>query len=714
MVALWSARPSTVDLMRKDVDIAETEFLIIDPYWSREPLVRTLFLTLTPRMPAQVVCPNGPVKGQESNNKMWWAETLQRVVNLGQSSVRLVVQDVAFELDLDKLVWADVVSTVERVLWEENDGSQTTRDEQSELTPRLAFKCNWETDAFIAQLFSKLFLRGFLADHLLEGWTIVVNAIQPSSAELPDPKRTIVLRMEPDCDDYLQTRWDEWLTRYPTLTTKADFAYWGEHKFHLNPIEWHLPLTCEQAMEGVWDKGHVSGALHPVSAVCSAQGFMLGHQWRLQFLRLWYGRLQTTGVPPLVLWGKDGDLGMPSVYKGSLPAYDKSQALDTFRYTFAGENCQKNNYVTEKLWDAVLTETVCFYHGPPVHEWLEPDSYVSLSDNLETAFSQMCSTVQADRYVDVHLPALRRTKTDLMCRWSLQARVRDVVHWHTVGCSIKIINLLSRPDRWARFQQNARQVNLLPHQYERFDAIDGSKLDYTLETSVSHIDMENILRPLRTGEIGVINSHVQLWKDVVKSGRPCLVMEDDVVFGPPAGWTQQEQEHPNRNVDYATLNWWDQLRSMFSRLPDHWDYAALGWNNKPRCKTRSYETRRNKGRWLLMTELFRDSLTVGYTDLTAAEVNLDDGFGSFGGGTYAYLVSPSGAAKLLSHKCIMPVDYHIMQMVREGILVRAYAYSAPIVHGVVATLTNKNDSDIQRTSYVFLKAHADKFKGYLA
>ena len=66
-------------------------------------------------------------------------------------------------------------------------------------------------------------------------------------------------------------------------------------------------------------------------------------------------------------------------YKGSLPYHHKDMALINYKYTFNAENHNINNYVTEKLYDAILSETLCFYNGAPnVREIVNPMCYVEL------------------------------------------------------------------------------------------------------------------------------------------------------------------------------------------------------------------------------------------------------------------------------------------------------------------------------------------------
>jgi len=625
--------------------------------------------------------------------------------------VRLVTNGVGFDIDIDTTPWSQIRDAVEKIL----DSELTRDDSVTQSTPimtpvhlsptsssptssLLTFRCHNISDQEITTMFTKLFSPTFLRDPLLSGWTVLINTPHVDDMRTVfDPSKTIVLRMEPECDLSEDVYWEGWLGRYfPNRnggydrSIKSTFAFWGDNHHHLNTIEWHLNISLEELLIKDWKKERLStettdGLLHPVSAICSSKSFMDGHKWRLEFMRKWYDRTDPDSphssssgspLPPLHLWGRDGDLGMPRVYRGVLQTHDKTLALSEYQYTFACENCVRSNYVTEKLWDALMTDTLCFYYGPDVSPWVEPHAVIQLDANHDRALEQMSQVVRANQFHTLHLPAIQRTRQQLLTRWSLQCRVRDVVLWKTIDPRIVVLNLPRRTDRRQLFQQRAQQVGLFPTQYEWFEATEGvNRNDWP-----QYIDAENA-RVLRVGEVGVISSHCRIWQEVVQTNRACLVFEDDVMFG-------------SGDVDLSTLTFWDQLWSAFSRLPDHWEWACIGWY-KASSPDRNYETNRNTAHWIKLSDLHRDRLH--------ADVGHDNwGFGSFGGGAFAYFISPQGAQQLLSKKCIHPIDYHVSDMTKQGITPNTYAYSMPLVSAVTAHVNNQEDTDIQRSDFVLL------------
>jgi len=93
------------------------------------------------------------------------------------------------------------------------------------------------------------------------------------------------------------------------------------------------------------------------------------------------------------------------------------------------------------------------------------------------------------------------------------------------------INLKRRPER------NQNMIDLFAKleitDYERIEAVDGNLVDYSKVLKSGMQVCKNWLdpledRPLTTGEVGCILSHIVAWSRIVKSGEPGVVLEDDL------------------------------------------------------------------------------------------------------------------------------------------------------------------------------------------
>ena len=93
------------------------------------------------------------------------------------------------------------------------------------------------------------------------------------------------------------------------------------------------------------------------------------------------------------------------------------------------------------------------------------------------------------------------------------------------------INLENRPERNQNMIDLFTKLNI--ENYERIEAVDGNIVDYSkvlangMQVCKNWIDpLED--RPLTTGEVGCILSHIIAWSRISQSGKPGVVLEDDL------------------------------------------------------------------------------------------------------------------------------------------------------------------------------------------
>ena len=82
-----------------------------------------------------------------------------------------------------------------------------------------------------------------------------------------------------------------------------------------------------------------------------------------------------------------------------------------YRYFFAAENNSEHNFITEKLWEPLLTETLCFYWGcPNAADWVDPRAFIPVDlDDFEQAFETMRGAILANEW-EKRLDVIRREK----------------------------------------------------------------------------------------------------------------------------------------------------------------------------------------------------------------------------------------------------------------------------------------------------------------
>ena len=119
-------------------------------------------------------------------------------------------------------------------------------------------------------------------------------------------------------------------------------------------------------------------------------------------------------------------------YRGPLPAYRKESGLEPYRYSLAVEAVDEANYVTEKFFDCILSETLPFYWGcSNLEEWFDSDCFIRLDlDDSDVAFRTLREAIEADEWAR-RLPAIRRAKARILDEYNLfpilEAVLRDLV-----------------------------------------------------------------------------------------------------------------------------------------------------------------------------------------------------------------------------------------------------------------------------------------------
>lgn len=66
-------------------------------------------------------------------------------------------------------------------------------------------------------------------------------------------------------------------------------------------------------------------------------------------------------------------------YKGPLTFDRKEMQMSQYKYYFVAENNDETNYATEKIWEPILCEQLCFYWGcPNLADYIDERSFVRL------------------------------------------------------------------------------------------------------------------------------------------------------------------------------------------------------------------------------------------------------------------------------------------------------------------------------------------------
>jgi hypothetical protein len=232
---------------------------------------------------------------------------------------------------------------------------------------------------------------------------VIIN--RPRRGEEFIASRTIVFQMEPWCPEPEQTwgvkTWGEWAR--PDL---AAFLQVRTHRSHVNNAFWQLGLTYEELRDRPVTKTGV------LATICSPKYFDPGHKKRVDFLH--FLDEKNDDVVRVEMYAYTNPLEF-ECWVGPHPVGEKEAALVPYRYFIGVENNAEPNFITEKLWEPLLTETLCFYWGSPnAADHIDGRAFIPIDlDDFEGAFQTMKAAILADEW-SKRIDVIRAEKTKVL------------------------------------------------------------------------------------------------------------------------------------------------------------------------------------------------------------------------------------------------------------------------------------------------------------
>lgn len=239
-------------------------------------------------------------------------------------------------------------------------------------------------------------------------YTVVVNFTR----EPVEAHRTVVYTLEPWCpaDKHwgVHTWGPVWSRPDPTK-----FLAVFSHDRAANLVTW---LTSWTWVDYTTRPIHKDPALAAaLSMICSDKCYDPGHMQRLDLARAFAA--EGSGVDFRFFGRGPPPPGLARVWVGPLCNFkDRELGLHPFRYCLMFESNREVNYVTEKLWEALLAETLCFYWGAPnVADIVDPRAVHVLDPEgtPETWAQEIKGAIAADAW-STALPYIRAAKAKVL------------------------------------------------------------------------------------------------------------------------------------------------------------------------------------------------------------------------------------------------------------------------------------------------------------
>lgn len=276
-------------------------------------------------------------------------------------------------------------------------------------TLRVKMICNWCSSKALCDEWNKMSKGNYTWNGIQIVWEdpadyyVIIN--KPHQGATYEPSKTIIFHMEPWCGDAAQTwgvkTWGEWAKPDP-----QKFLMVRSHDRVYNTGFWQVSWTYHDFKTRTIEK--TRGVT--ISSICSSKYFDPGHIKRIDFLTY----MEQNGVD-LHIYNSDNRHGFRSYQGRADPFVDKEKGIVPYRYYFMCENNAEHNFITEKLWEPILCETLCFYWGcPNVADHLDPLSYIQLDMNDFSGSLAIMKQAIQDNVWEQRLPILRKEKQRIL------------------------------------------------------------------------------------------------------------------------------------------------------------------------------------------------------------------------------------------------------------------------------------------------------------
>ena len=276
---------------------------------------------------------------------------------------------------------------------------------------RVKMICNWCSSKELCDEWLKLTKGNYCWNDLQITWEdndidyyVIINKPKPDDVFVPE--KTVIFHMEPWCGESWQTwgvkTWGEWSRPDPTK-----FIEVRTHDKFMNTGFWQLNMTYTELKEKTITKSDLYGSI--VSSICSSKYFDPGHKKRIDFMKFIEAKADTS--VQLHIYNEDNQHGFASYAGKARPFVDKEKGILPYKYYFMCENNAEKNFITEKLWEPILCESLCFYWGcPNVADYIDPLAYVQLDmDDFEGSFQTMKAAIEQNLW-EQRLPAIKEAK----------------------------------------------------------------------------------------------------------------------------------------------------------------------------------------------------------------------------------------------------------------------------------------------------------------
>jgi len=246
---------------------------------------------------------------------------------------------------------------------------------------RIKMLCNWASSKELCNEWSNMCKDMFKWKNIEITWDdnnidyyIILN--YPQDHEYYEPKKTIIFQMEPSV---AIKHWGKWSHPDEKL-----FMFVGSHKNILNAVQLQI-RTIPHLFPDVRENKLIS--------ILSFKAHDIGHIKRLNFIK----QLEIKKLNLIDVYGKENYHNFNN-YKGKVIENSKEKCFEKYKYCFQAENNSEYNYATEKIWEPIVCECLCFYWGcPNLEDYINSAAFVRLNlDDIDGSIHIIKTAIEED------------------------------------------------------------------------------------------------------------------------------------------------------------------------------------------------------------------------------------------------------------------------------------------------------------------------------
>jgi len=285
--------------------------------------------------------------------------------------------------------------------------------------------CNWCSSEQLCLEWSNMSEHLFKWKNIEVTWNyenidyyVIIN--YPSNNEYYDPKKTIIFQMEPKCSNNNQNwgikTWGLWENPDP-----LKFLQVRTHELYYNNCTSQLKINYNELSS----ISIIKRSDNYISTICSSKYFDPGHIKRIDFLH--FLEKKNDNFINIDIYGFENKHDFKN-YKGSLSINKKDDGLIPYKYYFMGENNIENNYISEKFWEPLLCECLCFYYGAPnINKYINPKAFIKLNlDNFEESYNIIKYSIENNLYEE-RLSIIKEEKYKILNYYNFYPTIERII-----------------------------------------------------------------------------------------------------------------------------------------------------------------------------------------------------------------------------------------------------------------------------------------------